>query len=96
LKSTGLAIGSGLWETVGMGKLSVGDLVRSHELDGVFQVMGIQVGSSEKCFIQEFDVSKHRLTDATQVLVSCSTLSPFKEDASQAAARIVREATERQ
>jgi hypothetical protein len=76
------------------GSLKMNDLVRSNELDGVFKVMSIRVRDGEKCFIQKFDVSKHRLIEETQVLVDCNTLSPFKEDASQAAARIVREATE--
>ena len=71
----------------------VGDLVRSSELDGTFKVVGVQL-RGEKCFIQRFDVSKHRLLDEPQCFVSCSTLFPFQEDSSQAAARIVREATE--
>ena len=43
--------------------------------------------------IQAFNVSK-QITLGPTVDVPTSTLSPFKEDASQAAARIVREATE--
>jgi hypothetical protein len=69
------------------------ELVRSNELDGVFKVIGVRVGGG-KCFIQKFNVSKHRLLDEPQVLVDSSTLSPSTEDASQAAARIVRQATE--
>ena len=72
----------------------VGDLVHSKELKGVFKVTAVQVGG-EKCFIQEFNVSKQVLLDAPPVLVTHSTLAPFHEDASQAAARIVREATEK-
>jgi hypothetical protein len=71
-----------------------GDLVthHSHEKGLVFQVIGVQVGG-DKCFIQEFDVSHRRLVGNPQLLVSAGDLLPFKEDASQAAARIVREAT---
>lgn len=70
-----------------------GDLVASTEMNGVFKVIGVQV-RGEKCFIQRFDVSRQKLLDEHQDLVSCSALSPFEEDASQAAARIVREATD--
>jgi len=44
-------------------------------------------------FIQEFNISKQVLLDSPQVLVACNILTPFHEDASQAAARIVRKAT---
>ena len=71
----------------------VGDIVHSKELEEVFKVIAIQVGG-EKCFIQEFNVSKQVLLDGPQILVEQSTLIPFHEDASQTAARIVREATE--
>jgi hypothetical protein len=72
----------------------VNDIVRAEAFEGVFKVTGVQV-RGEKCFIQRFNVSKLALVDEPQLLVACSTLSPFQEDASQAAARIVREATER-
>jgi len=71
----------------------VGDIVHSKELEGVFKVVAVQVGG-EKCFIQEFNVSKHVLLDGLQILVEHGSLVPFHEDESQAAARIVREATE--
>jgi hypothetical protein len=44
--------------------------------------------------IQAFSVSKQILLGAT-VNVPTSMLIPFKEDANQAAARVVREATEK-
>jgi hypothetical protein len=71
----------------------VNDLVRAKAFEGVFKVTGVQV-AGDKCFIQRFNVSKLALMDEDQILVACSTLTPFREDASQAAARIVREATE--
>jgi hypothetical protein len=43
--------------------------------------------------IQGFSVSKQVLLQAPTLSVPANTLTPFKEDASQAAARIVREAT---
>jgi hypothetical protein len=45
---------------------------------------------------QGFSVSKQVLLEAPTLNVSSSTLTPFKEDARQAAARIVREAAEEQ
>ena len=72
----------------------VNALVSYKELEGVPKVIGATKLHGEKCFIQQFDVSKQLLLDEPQILVECSTLSPFQEDASQAAAWIVREATE--
>jgi hypothetical protein len=53
----------------------VDDLVRSKQLKGVFKVTGVQM-RGEKCFIQEFNVSKRVLIDETHVLVARSTLIP--------------------
>lgn len=69
------------------------DLVRVDGLDGVFKVTGVQVGGN-RCFIQRFNVSKLALANEDQQLVECSVLTPFREDASQAAARIAKEATQ--
>lgn len=71
----------------------VHDIVRSKELMGAFVVVGVGVANG-KCFIQEFDVSKQRFADDRQHLVESSTLLPFAEDASEAAFRIVKQATE--
>jgi hypothetical protein len=72
---------------------NVGDLVIHPKEKGlVFQVVAVQMGG-DKCFIQEFDVSHRRLIGNPQLLFPGSDLLPFKEDASQAVARIVREAT---
>jgi hypothetical protein len=43
--------------------------------------------------IQPFSLSKQTLMDGIFIKVPCSTLIPHQEDASQAAARIVKEAT---
>ena len=69
------------------------DLVHSNGLDGVFKVTAVRV-RDKQCIIQRFDVSKHLLIDEPVAIVASSDLFPFEEDASQAAARIVREATE--
>jgi hypothetical protein len=74
---------------------NIGDLVvlpKEKEKDMVFQVVAVQIGG-DKYVIQEFDVSRQKLLGNTQMNFSVSDLRPFKEDASQAAARIVREAT---
>jgi hypothetical protein len=96
LKSTGLEPESGLWETIRMTKtvsFKKGDLVvLPKEKNIVFQVVGLQVGG-DKCVVQEFDVSHQKLVGNTQMHFSASDLRPFMEDASQVAARIVREAT---
>ncbi len=44
--------------------------------------------------IQAFSISKQILLGQPTMNVTTTTLTPFEEDASQAAARIVREATE--
>ena len=73
---------------------NVGDLVMLPKEKGiVFQVVAVQIGG-DKCVVQEFDVSRQKLVGNAQMHFSGSDLRPFKEDASQAAARIVREATE--
>jgi hypothetical protein len=91
-----MVIRRGLWETVGMATkvFSPSDLVINPQTKGiVFQVVARQVGG-EKLIVQEFDVSRHKLVDgAPSMYFLPADLVPFKEDASQAAARIVREAT---
>jgi hypothetical protein len=41
-----------------------------------------------------FNISKQKLLDQPIEDIPCDTLLPFEEDASQAATRIVKEATE--
>ena len=72
----------------------IGDLVVHPKEKGlVFQVVAVQMGG-DKCFIQEFDVSHKRLIGNPQLLFPGSDLLPYKEDASQAAVRIVKQATD--
>ena len=72
--------------------IKVGDLVFAHGQNGVFIVRSISKDNPD-AEIQLFNVSKQQAMDY-RTTVPRFDLSPFKEDASQAAARIVREATE--
>ena len=90
----GLAIGTGLWETVGMAKarIRVGQVVISEGLVGVYRVVAI-APDERTADIEKFDVSRHKSVGDPVRSIAMNKLSAYKEDASQAAARIVREAT---
>jgi hypothetical protein len=70
-----------------------GDIVISLYKRGIFKVLAISHGG-QTVAIQLFNISKQQLLGQPIEDVPCDTLLPFEEDASQAAARIVREATE--
>ena len=70
-----------------------GDLVISLRERGVFKVLAISHGG-QTVAIQSFNISKQQLMDQPIEDVPSDTLLPFEEDASQAAIRIAREATE--
>jgi stage V sporulation protein SpoVS len=70
-----------------------GDLVISLRERGVFKVLAISHGG-QTVAIQSFNISKQQLMDQPIEDVPSDTLLPFAEDASQAATRIAREATE--
>ncbi|MGD0793398.1 MAG: hypothetical protein ABR920_16645 [Terriglobales bacterium] len=70
-----------------------GDLVISLHKRGIFKVLAISHGG-QTAAIQSFNISKQQLLGQPIEDIPCDTLLPFEEDASQAAARIVREATE--
>jgi hypothetical protein len=72
--------------------IKVGDLVLATGQDGVFIVRGLSK-QPDMAEIQLFSLSKQQPM-AFKTNVPLGVLEPFKEDASQAAARIVREATE--
>jgi hypothetical protein len=75
------------------GSFKAGDLVvLAKDKRTVFQVVAVQVGG-DKCIVEEFDVSHHKLTGSPRMHLVADELRPFSEDASQMAARIVREAT---
>jgi len=92
LKSTGLAIRSGLWETVGMAKITTGQIVVPDGLVGVYRVVSLSP-DGQTADIEKFDVSKQKSLGDPIRTVAMNKLTAYKEDASQAAARIVREAT---
>jgi hypothetical protein len=71
-----------------------GDLVISLYKRGIFKVLAISHGG-QTVAIQLFNISKQQLLGQPIEDVPSDTLLPFEEDASQAAARIVREATEK-
>ena len=70
-----------------------GDLVISLRERGVFKVLAISHGG-QTVAIQSFNISKQQLMDQPIEDVPSDTLLPFERDASQAAIRIAREATD--
>ena len=89
-----LAIVTGLWETVDMAKarIKVGQVVISEGLVGVYRVVAI-APDEQTADIEKFDVSRQKSVGDPVRSIAMNKLSGYKEDASQAAARIVREAT---
>jgi hypothetical protein len=59
---------------------------------GTFKVLDVSA-DGQTAAIQPFSLSKQMLFGSVMNGIPCSTLHHFKEDASQAAARIVRKAT---
>ena len=94
LKSTGLAIGSGLWETVGMAtaQIKAGQIVVPDGMVGVYRVVRVSP-DGQTADIEKFDVSKQKSLGDPIRSVAMNKLTAYKEDASQTAARIVRETT---
>jgi len=70
-----------------------GDFVISRHKRGIFKVLAISHGG-QTAAIQSFNLSKQQLLGQPIEDLPCDTLLPFEEDASQAAARLAREATE--
>ena len=73
--------------------IKVGDLVTAQRYTGAFRVRRFSKDQG-KAEIELFNVSKQQSKQYI-VIVPTSELSPFSEDASQAAARIVREDKDR-
>ena len=94
MKSTGLAIGSGLWETVGMAtaQIKAGQIVVPDGMVGVYRVVRVST-DGQTADIEKFDVSEQKSLGDPLRSVAMSKLAVYKEDASQTAARIVRETT---
>ena len=89
-----LAIGSGLWETVSMAiaKIKAGQIVVSDGLVGVYRVVAVSP-DGKMADVEKFDVSKQKSLGDPVRSIAVDKLTAYKEDATQAAARIVREAT---
>jgi hypothetical protein len=93
LKSTGLAIGSGLWETVGMAKRKrripeIGDRVTVLGQKGAFAVSSVDIAIED---VEVKMIGRDFALDA----IPWDALTYLDElDESQNALRVVREATE--
>jgi hypothetical protein len=82
-----------LWETVGMAKAEIkeGQLVVSDGMVGVYRVVKVSP-DGRTADIEKFDISKQKSLGDPVRSVALNKLTAYKEDASQATARIVREA----
>jgi hypothetical protein len=75
-----------------MAKITTGQIVIPEGLVGVYRVVSLSP-DGQTANIEKFDVSKQKSVGDPIRSVALSKLSAYKEDASQATARIVREAT---
>ena len=93
LKPKGLAIVYGLWETVGMAKAQIrsGQIVVLDGMVGVYRVVKVSP-EGQMADIEKFDISSQKSLGDPVRSVATNKLAVYKEDASEAAARIVREA----
>jgi hypothetical protein len=86
-----------LWETVGMNLdkfvPEIGQLVLAQGRTGAFKVLAVS-SDGQTASIQSFNISRQKFVGKPLIGIPSSALLPWKEDASQAAARIVREAPE--
>ncbi len=89
-----LAFGSDLWETIRMAKahIKAGQVVVVDGMVGVYRVVGVSP-EGQTADIEKFDVSRQKSLGDPIRSVAMNKLTGYKEDTSQAAARIVREAT---
>jgi hypothetical protein len=74
-------------------KPKVGDIVRAQGQSNIFKVISISK-KDVTTEIQPFLVGKRQTYGKVMKHIPRLALSPFKEDSSQAALRVVREATE--
>lgn len=92
LESSGLAIGSRLWETVGMDQgIKVGQLVVPDGSVGVYRVVAVSP-DGETADIEKFDVAEQKSVSDPLRTVATAKLTAYQEDAKERAARIAREA----
>jgi hypothetical protein len=69
-------------------KITVGQIVVSDGMIGVYRVVAL---SGDKADIEKFDIAKQKSLGDPIRTVAVNKLTPYQEDASQAAARIVRD-----
>jgi len=93
LKFTGVANRTRLCETVGMAsaQIKVGQIVVPEGLVGVYRVVRVSL-DGQTADIEKFDVSRQKSVGDPLRTVAMNKLTAYKEDATQTAARIVREA----
>jgi hypothetical protein len=72
--------------------IKAGQLVAPDGLVGVYRVVGVSP-DGQTADIEKFDVSKQKSLGDPIRTVAMNKLTAYNEDASQTAARIVREAT---
>ena len=73
-------------------QIKVGQIVVPEGLVGVYRVVRVSLGG-QTADIEKFDVSTQKSVGDPLRTVAVNKLTAYKEDARQAAARIVREAT---
>ncbi len=71
-------------------KINVGEIVVSDGMVGVYRVVTV---SSDKADVERFDISTQKSLGDPIRTVALDKLTPYREDASEAAARIVRDVT---
>jgi hypothetical protein len=71
--------------------IKAGQLVVPDGLVGVYRVVGVSP-KGQTADIEKFDISSHKSLGDPIRTVATNKLAAYEEDASQAAARIVREA----
>jgi hypothetical protein len=69
-------------------KITVGEIVVSDGMIGVYRVVTL---SGDKADIEKFDISTQKSLGDPIRTVAVNKLTPYQEDPSQAAARIVRD-----
>jgi hypothetical protein len=73
-------------------QIKAGRLVVPDGMVGVYRVVGVSP-DGQTADVEKFDVSRQKSLGDPIRSVAINKLTPYTEDASQAAARIVREAT---
>jgi hypothetical protein len=82
-----------MWETVRMAKaIKAGQIVVPDGFVGVYRVVRVSP-DGQTAEIEKFDVSEQKSLGDPLRTVATNKLTAYKEDTSQTAARIVREAT---